>query len=179
MQNLGINTLRYHGETAHPPPTPRPIRPAPLPTLGGQDYPAIPSTQFIRIGRIWLPCYTMRTPHPPPGLPFPSALALYQSEIGRKREACPPPHPRGARLPCNTVHTVQPVRAILITLQYPAIPAERRRQGGRGPNFPDPPALRRSASAHYTLMSLIIIRISNFRQCYNNRYGAPPPYLLL
>ena len=33
-------TLRYHArKTAHPPPTPRPIRPAPLPTLGGQDYP--------------------------------------------------------------------------------------------------------------------------------------------
>ena len=56
---------------------------------------------------------------------------------------------------------------------YPAVPAERRRQGGRGPNFPNPPTLRRSASVHGAIMSLIINRISHFRAAYQG--GAPGP----
>ena len=98
-----------------------------------------------------LPCNTVRTVQPirtilitlrypgktalPPPAPRPPfsvrPRSLYERDRPEKRGR-PPPRPRGARLPCNTVRTVQPIRTILITLQYPAIPAERRRQGGRG-----------------------------------------------
>ena len=97
-------TLRYHGETAHPPPAPRPpfsVRPR---SLSERDRP--------------------------------------------EKRGRPPPRPRGARLPCNTVHTVQPIRKILITLRYPAIQPSA---GGRGVGAPiSPTPLRSGARPAFT-----------------------------
>ena len=92
---------------------------------------------------------------PPTRPPASSPSALFGRKApyeGGRARGRPPPRPRGARLPCDTVHTIQPIRPILITLRYPAIPAERRRQGGSGPQFPRPPcapALGQRSLHHY------------------------------
>ena len=58
---------------------------------------------------------------PPTRPPASSPSALFGRKApyeGGRARGRPPPRPRGARLPCNTVHTVQPIRANLITLRY-------------------------------------------------------------